>query len=87
VDSEISRFVRAVSHGEWWQAHPGNWHRLHTSHCRALVRPADPVRDHCTGWLWAVKLTSSGQLFAGAGDSQHEATRAAERVIEEHRPE
>jgi hypothetical protein len=84
TEEEIRRLVGALGAGEVWERRGDRW-LLQTGHARAIVSPrvrGDPG-GHCA---WGVKLLRGGRLIVGTAESEHEAMRSAERVIEEHRP-
>jgi hypothetical protein len=78
---ETRRFIDAVSHGELWEHRDGRW-PMQTAYAQAIVRPA----ASSTVWMWGVRLLPSEQTFSGHEVTDHDAMRAAERVVEEHRP-
>lgn len=89
---ELLRFVRAVGAGEVWEQTAQGWWRLDAGHAQALVKPAE-VRGILTaapvnatpGYAWGVRPAGSMALRTGRAPTEHEAMRAAERVLEELR--
>ncbi len=77
---ELRRFLTAVGNGEVWEHAEEGW-QLQAPHVQAIVKPNG--RD---GYLWSVRLLPSDQIISDEAATDHEAMRAAERVIEEHRP-
>ena len=92
VDREIRRFVNAVRRGELWeQTDTGSLqmvlprrgpHLLEAHVCRGAGE---------SGFTWNVRIRPSpaGEWtsYSGHAPDVHQAMRAAEHVIEEHRPE
>lgn len=77
---ELRRFLTVVGNGEVWEPTGERW-QLEAPHPQAIVTP-----NGCGGYVWSVRLLPSDQIVSGPAVSDHEAMRAAERVIEEHRP-
>jgi hypothetical protein len=92
VEREIHRFLRAVAGGELWEHTAGGALRMrlprggpHLLEALVCRRPGE------SRYTWRVRTRPSpaGEWthYSGLAPDVHEAMRAAERVIEEHRPD
>ena len=92
VDREVRRFLRAVARGEWWEQTDSGSLRMglprggpHLLEALVFRRAGE---SHYT---WGVRTrpspTGEWTPYSGRAPDVHAAMRAAERVIEEHRPE
>jgi hypothetical protein len=82
---ELDRFLKAVGHGEVWERRGDRW-LLEADHAQATVKP--PAWPEPSGrFAWGVQLLPAGALIVGTAETEHEAMRSAERVVEEHRPQ
>jgi hypothetical protein len=89
VSDELGRFLRGMAAGEIWEQDGARW-KLDAPVGQALVKAANGrglLDAPPPGWVWGALLRATGALLTGRAPTAHEAMRAAERVLEEHRPQ
>jgi hypothetical protein len=81
AEGEVARVLRALAADEVWERTARGWWRLEAAGgARALVKPTG------SGYAWGVEPARGATVQGGRAPTEHEALRAAERALEEHRP-